>query len=190
MREHHHHWRDWAERHARRGWGHERDGHRGWGGRHGFGGGRFFEQGDLRFVILALVAEKPRHGYDLIKEIEQRLGGAYAPSPGVIYPLLTMLEEMGHVTLASSEGGKKLYAITPNGEAELKENDRTVSALFERIDAVRDRFSGGRSPQVVRAMENLRYALRLRFEHGPLTDEQAQAIAAALDAAAQAVERV
>ncbi|MES1199103.1 MAG: PadR family transcriptional regulator [Pseudomonadota bacterium] len=187
MHGHHRHW----ERHARRGWGGDdmrHGGHRGWG-RHGHGGGRFFEQGDLRFVILALLKEKPRHGYDLIKEIEQRLGGAYAPSPGVVYPLLTMLEEMGHVDLVASEGPKKLYAITPEGEAELAQNEKLVSALFEKIDAVRDRFSGGRSPQVMRAMENLRYALRLRFESGPLTDEQAQAVAAALDAAAQAIER-
>ena len=70
----------------------------------------------MKHVILALIAEKPRHGYELIKDIEERLGGAYAPSPGVVYPMLTMLEELGQVSLESAEGGKKLYAITDAGK--------------------------------------------------------------------------
>jgi DNA-binding PadR family transcriptional regulator len=178
-------------RHARRHW--DRD--EGHGYRHGrwgrsrFGGARFFEQGDLKYVVLALIAEKPRHGYDIIKDVEERFGGAYAPSPGVIYPLLTMLEEMGHVSLSASEGAKKLYAITPEGEAELKDNEKLVTALFERMADVRDRHANGRSPQIVRAIENLRLAVRLKLERGGVSEEQAQKIAAALDAAAQAVER-
>jgi DNA-binding PadR family transcriptional regulator len=178
-------------RHARRHWqGEEPLGfrHSRWG-RSRFGGARYFEQGDLRYVVLALVAEKPRHGYDIIKDIEERFGGAYSPSPGVIYPLLTMLEELGHVSLNSSEGGKKLYAVTPAGEAELKENDQLVSALFARMADVRDRHAGGRAPQIVRAMENLRLALRLKVEQGPVSEQQAEKIAAALDAATQAIER-
>jgi DNA-binding PadR family transcriptional regulator len=179
----HHHWR----RFARRGWGGE-DG--GWGhGRHRWGGGRFFEAGDLRTLVLALIAEQPRHGYDLIKEIETRFGGAYAPSPGVVYPLLNLLEEMGFIALASGDAGKKLYAITPEGQAELDGKQKHIAALFERISAFRDRVQGGRSPQIVRALENLKLALRLKFESGPLSDIQTQAVAAALDAAAQAIER-
>src|SRR6185295_14571381 len=104
-RHEHRHGHGGRERQARHGWGGDHGG-RGWGHRHG-GGRRFFEQGDLRLVILALIAEKPRHGYELIKDIEDRFGGAYAPSPGVVYPLLTMLEELGLVSLESSEGGKK-----------------------------------------------------------------------------------
>ncbi|HRK65163.1 MAG TPA: PadR family transcriptional regulator, partial [Terricaulis sp.] len=68
-----------------------------------------FEQGALRTIVLALIAEQPRHGYEIIKEIEHRVGGAYAPSPGVIYPLLTMLEDMGLAELSASDGAKKLY---------------------------------------------------------------------------------
>jgi DNA-binding PadR family transcriptional regulator len=192
MRSHHS-----CGRHARSAWPREgRDGYRhgreerhGWGG-HRRGGGRFFDQGDLRYLILALVAEKPRHGYDIIKDIEERFSGAYAPSPGVVYPMLTMLEELGHVSLASSEGGKKLYAITPQGEASLKENEALVRALFERIEAVRARVNGGRVPQITRAMENLRFALRLQFERAPLSEEQAQAIALVLDNAAQAIDKI
>lgn len=167
----------------------ERHGRHGWGGhRHG-GGGRMFGQGDLRYVVLALIAEQPRHGYEIIKEIETRAGGAYAPSPGVIYPLLTMLEEMGLARLDASEGAKKRYAITPEGEADLAGNKAAVEHLFARMAAVRESAGSGRPPQVVRAIENLRLALQLRLERGSLTEDQAQAIAAAIDAAATAIER-
>ena len=80
-------------------------------------GGRFFDQGDLRLVILALLAEQPRHGYEIIKAIEERLGGAYAPSPGVVYPTLTWLEELGYAEVQSAQGNRKLYAITAEGRA-------------------------------------------------------------------------
>src|ERR1700743_3083513 len=78
-----------------------------------FGGQeRLFDQGDLRFVILYLIAERPRHGYEIIKAIEEGTGGSYAPSPGVVYPTLTMLEEMGLASVESAEGNKKLYTVT------------------------------------------------------------------------------
>src|SRR5262245_10959736 len=96
----------------------------GWGGRRGRG--RVFEQGDLRLVVLGLIAEKPRHGYEVIKAIEEQVGGAYAPSPGVVYPTLQMLEELGHVALSSEEGGKKLYAVTDAGRTFLRENATSV----------------------------------------------------------------
>lgn len=147
-----------------------------------------FEQGDLKYVVLALIAEQPRHGYEIIKEIEARLAGAYAPSPGVIYPLLTMLEEMGLAALSEAEG-KKLYAATEGGKAELDAHKGAVEALFERIAAARESFSSGRSPQIVRAMENLKLAMRLRMERGPLTEAEIEAVAAALDGAARAIER-
>jgi DNA-binding PadR family transcriptional regulator len=163
-------------------------GRHGWGRGHG-GGRRMFEQGDLRFLVLSLIAEKPRHGYELIKEIEERTGGAYAPSPGVVYPLLTMLEEMGLARLSAEDGGKKLYAITPEGEAELAQNKDTLDHINAHMDGVRERSMGGRAPQIVRAMQNFRMALHLRMERGPINDEEAQAIAAAIDAAAQSIER-
>ncbi len=160
-------------------------------GRGGFGrsGRRVFDQGDLRAVILSLIAEKPRHGYELIKAIEEMLGGGYAPSPGIVYPTLTYLEEAGQIALASSEGGKKLYAISPEGEAYLAANQAAMAALKARVAAAREMFAGGRAPQIVRAMENLKLALRLRMERGALDEAAAAAIAGALDAAAQAVER-
>lgn len=185
---HHHKMRQRWMRGPRRGegWGHEHH----WGGRHRHGGGmrRMFDQGDLRLVVLALLGQQPRHGYELIKEIEALSGGTYAPSPGVIYPLLTMLEEMGLARLDASDGSKKLFALTEEGQAELAAKRADADHLLERLAAVKERMSGGRAPQIVRAVENLRTALRLRTERG-INDEQAQAIAAALDAAAQAVER-
>lgn len=170
---------DWGGHH-----GHHRHGRR-----HGGGMRRMFEHGDLKFVVLALIAEQPRHGYEIIKEIEHRVGGAYAPSPGVIYPLLTMLEEMGLAELSASEGSKKLYGITEQGKAELDDNKSNVDALFARIESARETFSSGRSPQIVRAMENLKLALRLRMERGPLSEEQLQRVAAAIDVAANEIER-
>jgi hypothetical protein len=104
----------WA---AGRSWrGHFRSG---WGGRHGMGGnmmraGRMLTQGDLRLIALALIAEQPRHGYEIIKVLEDKTVGWYSPSPGIVYPTLTYLEEAGYVT-AQAEGAKKLYTITEEG---------------------------------------------------------------------------
>jgi DNA-binding PadR family transcriptional regulator len=102
------------------------------GRRHGRGG-RLFEQGDLKYVILRLLEEKPRHGYDIIKELESRFGGSYAPSPGTVYPTLTMLEEMGFARSVPEEGGKRIYEITDEGRQHLAEHSSTVDDIFQRI---------------------------------------------------------
>jgi len=109
-----------------------------WGGpgrgRHWRGrGGRMFEQGDLKYVILRLLEEKPRHGYEIIKELESRFGGSYAPSPGTVYPTLTMLEDLGFAKVVPEEGGKKIYEITEEGKKHLAEHSTTVDDIFERI---------------------------------------------------------
>ena len=102
-------------------------------GRHGRRG-RVFEQGDLRYVLLRLIADKASHGYELIKDIEDRLGGAYSPSPGIVYPTLTLLEELGFIRAVQSEGARKAYEITDEGRAALEKNVRTVEDIFRRID--------------------------------------------------------
>ena len=159
-------------------------------GRHRHGRtGRVFEQGDLRHVMLALIADKPSHGYELIKEIEDRLAGAYSPSPGLVYPTLNLLEELGYIAAVQAEGTKKGYAITPEGRAALEQNKAAVDALFQRIDEVAKRAGGAPDPRILRAMENLKLALRLRLERGKLSDAQVADVAAALDAAAATVER-
>lgn len=150
---------------------------------------RFFEHGDLRLVVLKLIGYKPSHGYELIKDIEERLGGAYAPSPGVIYPTLTLLEEMGLVTVTDAGGGKKLHSITPEGEAHLAENAATVEALFRRIDEAGSTASRGTWPPVVRAMGNVATALRMRLALQGVSRETVAAVAAILDEAAVKIER-
>jgi DNA-binding PadR family transcriptional regulator len=147
---------------------------------------RFFGAGDLRYVILQLIAEKPSHGYEIIKSIQERLGGTYAPSPGVVYPMLTMLEEMGHATVVT-EGARKLYTITEEGSKALSENKAVVDALFARMDQVRGEQGGDRAEQIERAVANFRMALRMK--KGPLTEEQVHAITDIIDAAAKQIER-
>ncbi|MEQ9609210.1 MAG: PadR family transcriptional regulator [Kiloniellaceae bacterium] len=181
------------DRHARR-WNHGRP-HRGPGdgphGRHhrhgGRGSGRIFDHGELRLVVLTLIAERPRHGYDIIKAIEDRLAGSYSPSPGVIYPTLTLLEELGHATVEESDG-KKLYAITEDGRAYLAAQQPAVDAALARMTTGHEGH-GGRPPQIVRAMENLKMALRLRQRQGRLSEDELQRIAEILDTAALAIER-
>jgi DNA-binding PadR family transcriptional regulator len=165
---------------------HHGRGHHGRGGRMG---GRFFDHGDLRFVVLKLIAEKPSHGYELIKAVEQASGGAYNPSPGVIYPTLTLLEELGYVVASDAGGGKKLYTITAEGEAFLETNAQPVRGLFERMADAASR-STAFSPQILRARENLKTALRLKLMGGALTAEQVTAVAKALDDAAGAIEQI
>jgi DNA-binding PadR family transcriptional regulator len=99
-----------------------------------------FEQGDLKYVILRLLAEKPRHGYEIIKELEDRFSGAYAPSAGTVYPTLTLLEDLGYATVVPEEGGKKVYSITPEGEKYLEENKGAVEDIFERISDIGSSF--------------------------------------------------
>ena len=165
-------------------------------GEHGFGrgrgrrGGRLFGHGELRFLILHLIAERPRHGYEVIKDIEETLGGAYSPSQGVVYPTLTLLQEMGLATVTAPDGPRKLYEITDAGRAYLEENKTIVDEVLARLKAASAAERPGPAPQLVRAMENLRLALQLRQSRGPLTPEQVRAIAAALDAAAVAIEDV
>ena len=133
----------WA---ARRGWhGHSGPGSR--GRRHGLGGGdetvragRMLAQGDVRLIALALIAEQPRHGYEIIKVLEDKTAGWYSPSPGIVYPTLTYLEEASYVT-AQTEGTKKLYTITDEGRAYLEENRDFVDAVLERLSAIGEKVS-------------------------------------------------
>lgn len=166
----------------------------GFGGRHG--GGRFGEggedlmrarrmlvQGDLRLVALALIAEAPRHGYEIIKLLEEKTADWYSPSPGIVYPTLTYLEEAGYVT-ASTEGSKKLYTITDEGRAYLKSNRDLVDVVLDRLAALGERVNrwrrearGGREerrelpPLVEAALDHLRATLGKRLQ----SDAEAEA---------------
>ncbi|MGH7000428.1 MAG: PadR family transcriptional regulator [Stellaceae bacterium] len=110
-------------------------------GPRGVSAGRKLGSGELQMLILALLEEQPRHGYDLIKELTERTGGFYVPSPGMVYPALTYLEELGHAAV-ESDGNKKLYRITDGGKAELEKNREAVRAMlaqFERVARKMDR---------------------------------------------------
>jgi DNA-binding PadR family transcriptional regulator len=135
----------WAIGRHRRG----RFGGYGFGGRHGMGGemgpedlraGRMLAQGDLRLIALALIAQEPRHGYEIIKLVEEKTADWYSPSPGIVYPTLTYLEEAGYVTV-SSEGSKKLYTITDDGRAYLAEQRDVADAILKRLAAVGERMA-------------------------------------------------
>jgi DNA-binding PadR family transcriptional regulator len=170
--------------------GRERGFGRGFGG---FGGGdreRLFDNGELRLVILQLVAEKPSYGYEIIKAIEERLSGGYAPSPGVVYPTLTLLEEEGYATVSSAEGNKKLYTVTELGAEYLKTNQGILKAIFGRMEQAGKAFGRGRSPQIMRALMNVKFALKMRAGQGNLSPEQTRKIVEALDAAAKAISEV
>jgi DNA-binding PadR family transcriptional regulator len=138
----------------------------GFGGR-GFFGGRKLGSGDLQLVILALLEERPRHGYEIIKALEETSKGFYAPSPGMVYPALTYLEEVGYATV-EAEGSKKLYRITEAGLEKLKENRPYVDAALAllariggRMEKVRQAFVGDEQGDVGhRAVDEARQALR------------------------------
>jgi len=151
--------------------------------------GRLFAHGDLHLIVLHLVAEKPRHGYEIIKAIEAMVGGSYTPSPGTIYPALSMLEDQGHVTVEAGEGNRKLYRVTASGQEYLAANHGMVGRLLERMAAVGAAQAETAAPQVFRAVETLKTALRQRLGQGPLSEDQTAAVVAALERAAAEIER-
>ncbi|HEX3914501.1 MAG TPA: PadR family transcriptional regulator [Steroidobacteraceae bacterium] len=170
----------------------------GMGGR-GFGMGRKLASGDLQLLILKLLDERPRYGYEIIKELDERSKGFYVPSPGMVYPALTYLEEIGHATVAA-DGARKLYSITALGKTQLAENLAAADALFaqfgrvgEKMDRVRralDAEDHGEEPaehegrgsrELHRARHELKAALADKWHS---SREEQQRIAAILASAA------
>lgn len=163
---------------------------RGYGHGGPFGRGRFFENGMLRLIILALVAEQPRHGYEIMKELEDRTGGLYTPSAGVIYPTLTMLEEADEVEAQASEGNKKLYKATDAGRLTIDQNRHAIDAVFARFEEMGAAAVPERDPRVMRAVENFKMALKLKTRGGSLSKEQIEALAVLLDETARKIENI
>jgi DNA-binding PadR family transcriptional regulator len=159
------------------------------GGGHGRRLGRVFDHGDLRYVLLRLIAEKPRHGYELIKAIEEKLGGVYSPSPGVIYPTLTLLEELGYLRTEAGGGTKKLYSLTEEGANFLAANQAVVDMIFARMREMGRAHADGPAPEIRRAMQNLEAALSIRLGRGPLDAAQVSKVTEVLDRAAGEIER-
>ncbi len=166
----------------------------GFGGRGGPRGGsggrrRVFDATELRLVLLKLIADQPRHGYDLIKAVEELSGGAYAPSPGVVYPTLTMLVDMGQVAEQAAEGTKRSFAISEAGKALIDQETKTVDELFARLAALADQSGHHQRSPIRRAMMNLHTALNIRVGAEAGAD-LAHDVAAILDDAARRIERL
>ena len=152
---------------------------------------RMFGSGELRLVLLKLIADEPRHGYDLIRAVQELTFGDYAPSPGVVYPTLTLLQDLGLIEEAKEAGPRKPFQITDDGRKHLEEKADEVEALFERLDeefAPDERSKGG--PPIGRAVGNLMNALSHRIGRDGLDEELLHEIATILDEAAQRIERV
>lgn len=151
---------------------------------------RMFDGGELRLVLLKLIADEPRHGYELIKSIEELAGGGYAPSPGVIYPTLTMLGETGHVASEDDAEGRRHFSITDAGRAELSDKDEQVGKLLTRLSTTGEKHKRVDAMPVRRAMTNLKVALQDRLSRGETKDELLLQVAALIDDAAQKIERL
>lgn len=128
--------------------------------------GRILTQGDLRLIALSFIAEAPRHGYGIIKLVEEKTADWYSPSSGIVYPTLTYLEEAGYIT-ASAEGSKKVYAITSEGREHLKTNRDLVEAVLDRLTALGERVCrwrrGARGKTIKR--RNLPPLVEAAFDH-------------------------
>ncbi len=161
------HRRRWADGEPPADWPFGHFGRR-WGGFGGFNQGpggpgeRFFGRGDLKYVILDLLKDQPRHGYDIIRALEDRMGGRYRPSPGSVYPTLQMLEDLGYVT-SSQQEGKKVYSITDDGRRYLTEQASTIDDIRSRITAGWD---AAQRPEMADLMHELRELARALFRQG------------------------
>lgn len=182
------------------GWGRHRTG-RGWGD--GFDSGdwgsgqrgprgrlRMFGSGELRLVLLGLVGEAPRHGYELIKAIEELSGGNYAPSPGVVYPTLNLLTDEGLIAEQDGSGARKSFEITAAGRTELDTRIDEFKAIIERLTALAQDEERHSAPPLKRAMGNLFMAVRQRMVSGGFDRETMHQVADILDEAARKIERL
>lgn len=159
-------------------------------GRGGPGGRRrMFDSGELRLVLLHLMAAQPRHGYDLIREIENRTGGGYAPSPGIVYPTLTMLEDLELIQATTAEGTKRAFALTPAGTRYLAEHQGEAETALKRLEALRSEGEQVESGPIHRAMRNLKTVLEQRLS-APQDKQSLFDIADFIDEAARKIERL
>jgi DNA-binding PadR family transcriptional regulator len=151
---------------------------------------RMFESGELRLVLLKLISEEPRHGYDLIRAIEDMTGGEYAPSPGVVYPTLTLLQDMELIEESKDKSARRPFQITEEGRKHLEERADEAEELIERLKDLAPDPRSETGPAIGRAVKNLMTALSHRIGRDGLDDELLHEIASILDEAAQRIERV
>ncbi|QJR03584.1 helix-turn-helix transcriptional regulator [Sphingobium yanoikuyae] len=162
------------------------------GGRGGRGGGRrrLFGNDALKLILLKLIADAPRHGYDLIREIESLSGSVYAPSPGVVYPTLTLLADMDLIAEQPGEGSRKLFAITEAGTAHLAEHEAGVAEVMEKLAHLASKAQRNDAAPVRRALQNMRVAIQHRLEKEGADSQTMFDVAALIDEAASKIERL
>lgn len=175
-------------RHGHHGQGHGHPGAEGDGPGRGRRG-RMFDQGQLKLLVLHVLDAQPSHGYEVIRAIADLAGGDYSPSPGTVYPTLTWLEDMGLAEALAEDGGRRQYRITSEGRVQLQSRREHLDALLLRLREGRRHALARRAPEIERAMENLKTALRLRFTDGTPDTEALQRIADAIDRAAVEIGR-
>jgi DNA-binding PadR family transcriptional regulator len=147
------------------------------------------ERGEIRYLVLDAISERPRHGYEVIQHIEQRAGGTYRPSPGVIYPTLQMLEELGHARVVEA-AGRKAYEITDEGRAELTQNARAVDDFYQRFDEDPLESHAEDFAEVMWRIARLVKTFKRGARKGKLTPEMLRGIRAVLDQALSGIEDV
>lgn len=151
---------------------------------------RMFGSGELRLVLLKLIADEPRHGYELIKAIGELTGGDYEPSPGTIYPTLSLLEDEGLIVEAAGDEPRKAYQATATGRSELDERSEEVAALIERLTARGEERRHYATPEMFRAVGNLAAVLKHRARSGKLDEATVHEIVDLVDELARKIERL
>ena len=151
--------------------------------------GSMFESGEMKFVILRLLKEKPRHGYEVIKALEEKMGGCYTPSAGTVYPTLQLLEDQGYIKAVDTDG-KKVYHLTPEGEQYLEQNKAVLDEIIDRVrETVRD-FAGGAMGEINSAFGHLAKATyKQAWRKGP-DDPGLKQVAEILKKAAEDIDRI
>ena len=149
-----------------------------------------FGSGELRLILLGLISQQPRHGYQLIKAIEELSGGNYAPSPGVVYPTVQLLADEELIEDVVGEGARKTYDVTEAGRKEVEERTVEFVGLVERLKDLAEESERTSAPPLKRAMGNLFHAVKNRMASGDFDRETVHAIAEILDEAARKIERL
>lgn len=164
-----------------------------------FGGGprrgpgrrrRMFGSGELRLLLLKLIADQPRHGYELIKAIGEMTGGSYEPSPGTVYPTLSLLEDEGAIAEAAGDEPRKAYEVTEAGRHELQDRAEEADALISRLEAKGEEHATYATPEMFRAVGNLASVLKNRARSGKLNEDTIREIVDLVDDLAKKIERI
>ncbi|MEH6662887.1 MAG: PadR family transcriptional regulator [Parasphingorhabdus sp.] len=151
---------------------------------------RMFRRGELKLLTLHLIAEEPRHGYDLIRQIEELTGGHYAPSPGIVYPTLTLMAEMDLIDEKVDDDGKKVYSITEAGSARLAEDEAQIAEILARLEGVSKMGEASDGASVRRAVHNLKSAIAIRLADEEKGSDKILEVTAIIDEAASNIERL